>query len=133
MTNFLIVFAGVASSMLVMDIIWLSIMAKKLYRPQLGDMIAEKFRLFPAILFYVVYVFGLTYFISLPAVLQMSLSQALINGGLFGAVAYSTYDLTNYATLKKWSLIVTVVDITWGVALSAIASCCGYLSWIILS
>ena len=133
MTNFLIVFAGVAVSMLLMDVIWLSVMAKKLYRPQLGDMIAEKFRLFPAIIFYVVYVLGLTYFIALPAVLQMSLSHALINGGLFGAVAYSTYDLTNYATMKKWSLIVTMVDITWGVALSAIASCCGYLSGIILS
>ena len=133
MINFLIVLGGVASSMLIMDIIWLSVMAKKLYRPQLGDAIAEKFRLLPAMIFYLVYVVGLTYFVALPAVLQMSLSQALINGGLFGLVAYSTYDLTNYATMRKWSLIITIVDIAWGVILSATASSCGYLSWIILS
>lgn len=133
MSKFLIITFGVASSMLLMDIIWLSVMSKKLYRPYLGDMIAEKFRLLPAVIFYLIYVLGLVYFVSLPAARQMSLSDSIINGGLFGAIAYSTYDLTNFATLRKWSLMVTLVDIGWGIALSSIASSCGYLSWVILS
>ena len=133
MNKFLVVTLGVASSMLIMDIIWLSVMSKKLYRPHLGDMIAEKFRLFPAIAFYLIYVFGLLYFVALPAVEQMSLSASMINGALFGAIAYSTYDLTNYATLRKWSFVVTLVDIGWGSILSSIASGCGYLSWVVLS
>jgi uncharacterized membrane protein len=133
MNKFLIITFGVALSMLLMDIIWLSVMSKKLYRPYLGDMIAEKFRLLPAVIFYLIYVLGLVYFVSLPAVEQMSLFDSIINGGLFGAIAYSTYDLTNYATLRKWSLMVTLVDIGWGIALSSIASSCGYLSWVLLS
>ena len=133
MNKFLIITFGVASSMLLMDIIWLSVMSKKLYRTYLGDMIAEKFRLLPAVIFYLIYVLGLVYFVSLPAARQMSLSDSIINGGLFGAIAYSTYDLTNFATLRKWSLIVTLVDIGWGIALSSIASSCGYLSWVLLS
>ena len=133
MNKFLIITFGVASSMLLMDIIWLSVMSKKLYRPYLGDMIAEKFRLMPAVIFYLIYVLGLVYFVSLPAARQMSFSDSIINGGLFGAIAYSTYDLTNFATLRKWSLMVTLVDIGWGIALSSIASSCGYLSWVLLS
>lgn len=133
MNKFLIITFGVASSMLLMDIIWLSVMSKKLYRPYLGDMIAEKFRLVPAVIFYLIYVLGLVYFVSLPAARQMSFSDSIINGGLFGAIAYSTYDLTNFATLRKWSLMVTLVDIGWGIALSSIASSCGYLSWVLLS
>lgn len=133
MNKFLIITFGVASSMLLMDIIWLSVMSKKLYRPYLGDMIAEKFRLVPAVIFYLIYVLGLVYFVSLPAARQMSFSDSIIDGGLFGAIAYSTYDLTNFATLRKWSLMVTLVDIGWGIALSSIASSCGYLSWVLLS
>lgn len=133
MNKFLIITFGVASSMLLMDIIWLSVMSKKLYRPYLGDMIAEKFRLVPAVIFYLIYVLGLVYFVSLPAARQMSFSDSIINGGLFGGIAYSTYDLTNFATLRKWSLMVTLVDIGWGIALSSIASSCGYLSWVLLS
>ena len=133
MNKFLLVTLGVASSMLIMDIVWLSVMSKKLYRPYLEDMIADKFRLTPAMAFYLIYVLGLVHFSALPAVGQMSLRDSIFNGGLFGAVAYSTYDLTNYATLKKWSLVVTVIDISWGIVLSAVASSCGYLSWFLLS
>ena len=104
MNKFLIITFGVASSMLLMDIIWLSVMSKKLYRPYLGDMIAEKFRLLPAVIFYLIYVLGLVYFVSLPAARQMSFSDSIIDGGLFGAIAYSTYDLTNFATFEDVEL-----------------------------
>ena len=120
------VFAGVAASLLVLDIFWLSTMAKRLYRPELGDMIAEKFRPAPAICFYVIYVIGVTYFAALPALEAASGPKALVDGALLGAVAYSTYDLTNHATLKRWSLKVTLIDIAWGMTLTALATYGGY-------
>ncbi len=123
-----IVFAGVAASLLVLDIFWLSTMAKRLYRPELGDMIADKFRPAPAICFYLVYVIGVTYFAALPALEASSGVKALIDGALLGGLAYSTYDLTNHATLKRWSLRVTLIDIAWGITLSAVAAYCGYLA-----
>lgn len=123
-----LVFAGVAVSLLILDIFWLSTMARRLYRPELGDMIAEKFRPVPAICFYLIYVLGVTYFAALPAVEASSGAKALVDGALLGALAYSTYDLTNHATLQRWSLRVTLIDIAWGVFLSATAAYCGYLA-----
>jgi uncharacterized membrane protein len=40
--------------------------------------------------------------------------------------AYATYDLTNLATLKDWSLPVAVVDLLWGTALTSAAAAAGY-------
>lgn len=123
-----IVFAGVAVSLLILDIFWLFTMARRLYRPELGDMIAEKFRPAPAISFYLIYVLGVTYFAAFPAVEASSGVKALVDGALLGALAYSTYDLTNHATLKRWSLRVTLIDIAWGVILTALSAYSGFLA-----
>lgn len=120
------VFLGVSSSLLILDILWLSTMSNRLYRPELGNLIAEKFRPIPAMLFYVIYVLGIIYFASVPAIQTSSGKMALINGALLGALSYSTYDLTNQATLQKWSIKVTIIDILWGATLTAISSCAGY-------
>ena len=47
---------------------------------------------------------------------------ALALGALFGALAYVTYDLTNYATLRTWSLQITVIDIAYGAAASGVTA-----------
>ncbi|HXM85353.1 MAG TPA: DUF2177 family protein [Stellaceae bacterium] len=43
-------------------------------------------------------------------------------------VAYATYDLTNQATLSGWPVAITLADIAWGVALTAIAAAGGYVA-----
>ena len=48
--------------------------------------------------------------------------KALLWGGLFGLFAYGTYDLTNLATLKTWSLKLSLIDMAWGVSVSAASS-----------
>ena len=40
----------------------------------------------------------------MPAVNGASWVTALVNGALLGLVAYGTYDMTNLATLKNWSV-----------------------------
>ena len=45
---------------------------------------------------------------------------------LIGLLAYGTYDLSNLATLKGWTVSLVVVDILWGIAVSAIAATAGY-------
>jgi uncharacterized membrane protein len=120
------VFLGVSISLLILDIFWLSTMAKRLYRPELGNLIADKFRPIPAVIFYIIYVFGIMYFASSPAIHESSGKMALINGAILGAISYSTYDLTNAATLQKWSLKVTIIDIIWGATLTAMSSYAGY-------
>ena len=51
--------------------------------------------------------------------------QAALNGALLGLVAYGTYDLTNQATLKTWPITITLIDMSWGVLLTAVAAAAG--------
>ena len=48
---------------------------------------------------------------------------------MLGFVAYATYDLTNQATLKVWSLKVTLADIGWGTVLTACAAAAGFAAY----
>lgn len=102
-------------SMLVLDGIWLSIMAQRFYMPQLGHLTAATINFVPAAFFYPLYNFGLAYLVLAPALqAHESLRTIFFSGALFGLVAYATYDLTNQTTLKDWSTLLTLVDIAWG-------------------
>ena len=118
----LIGFLIVAVIFLVIDIIWLSFAVKTVYKPQIGHLLLEKPIYWAAILFYVLYCFGLTIIIIRPALTEGLVFQAFINGLIFGAVAYGTYNLTNMATVKNWSSIVVFIDITWGGLLSGFSA-----------
>ena len=45
----------------------------------------------------------------------------------YGLLTYATYDLTNLATLKDWPLLITLVDLIWGMVLSVSVSLISYL------
>jgi uncharacterized membrane protein len=117
-----IAFVSVLIVFSIIDTLWLSWMAGRVYRPLIGDLLADQFRLGPAIAFYGLYAAGLTIFAVMPGLREGEWKSALIWGGLFGLFAYGTYDLTNYATLKTWGLKITLVDMAWGVFVSAVAS-----------
>lgn len=106
----------------VIDTAWLGSMGDRIYRPLIGSMLADNFRLAPAIIFYALYAAGLTIFAVLPGLSDGGWKKALLWGGLFGLFAYGTYDLTNLATLKTWSVKLTLIDMTWGVCVSAVSS-----------
>ena len=106
-------------AMLVLDGIWLGLVARGFYRQHLGFLMADQVNWGAAVLFYGLYAIGLTVFVTMPSIDAGSVGTALWRGALFGLVAYATYDLTNQATLKGWPVIVTAVDLAWGVLLSA--------------
>lgn len=114
---------------LLIDGLWLFLIAKKLYAQNLGYLMAEKPRLIAALLFYLLYVLGLQGFVVNPALAAGTVSAALFPGMLFGLIAYATYDLTNLATVKDWPVLITAVDLVWGSFVSGITSLLGY--WII--
>jgi uncharacterized membrane protein len=107
------------------DFAWLSTMGTAVYRPRLGGLLLERPVLWAAVLFYLVYAAGVVLFAVVRADSSM---RAAGLGALFGFFAYATYDLTNLATLRSWSLTVTVVDIAWGAVLSAIGATAGFLA-----
>lgn len=105
-----------------LDAVWLTLTSKPLYRATLGDMLLPDLNAVPAIVFYLVYPVGLLVFAVAPALRNGACVPALAYGALFGALAYATYDLTNYATLRNWTLQITVADILWGAFASAAVS-----------
>jgi len=110
-------------SLLFLDGIWLSTMAKRFYAVRLSELMAGSFKLLPAIIFYLLYALGVTIFVVLPALQNnYSFFKVFLLGAFLGLIAYAAYDLTNQATLKNWPLVVTVVDLLWGSLLAGLAS-----------
>lgn len=126
MKTFIVAYLATAVAFLVIDSVWLSNMVNVIYRPYMGDMLAPNFRLAPAIIFYVIFVFGLVFFAVKPGLIANSGTVTLVNGAILGFIAYATYDLTNQATLKNWSWTLTIADMVWGTILSAASTYVGY-------
>ncbi len=110
---------------LVVDIIWLINATRLIYRPHLGPLLLDRPVVPAAVAFYLLFGIGLAVLVVRPAVDATSILSALWMGALFGLVAYSTYDLTNAATLKGWSLTVTIVDMLWGAFLAGLSAAVG--------
>ncbi len=110
----------------VIDAVWLSVVANKFYKSQLGSLLMEKPNMPAAVLFYIIYVIGVVVFVLMPALEKQSWMHAATYGALFGLVAYATYDLTNLATLKGWPVKLVVVDLLWGMVLTASVSVLAY-------
>jgi uncharacterized membrane protein len=108
------------------DAVWLSVVANKFYKSQLGNLLMDKPNMPAAVLFYVIYVIGVVAFVLMPALEKQSWTHAAGYGALFGLVAYATYDLTNLATLKGWPVKLVVVDLLWGMALTATVAVLAY-------
>ena len=109
------------------DILWLTVIAQKFYKAQIVHLMADKARLLPAAIFYVLFIAALVYFVIAPALEHQNLTRLILSAVVFGLVTYATYDLTNMATLKDWPLLVTVVDLAWGTFISLAVSLITYL------
>ncbi len=111
---------------LAIDIVWLTLVAKNFYANQIGYLMAKNPNLIAALIFYLIFIAGLIVFVITPALDNKMWTQALLVGAFFGLVTYATYDLTNLATVKDWPLIITIVDLIWGMVLSAAVSLITY-------
>lgn len=109
------------------DAVWLTLIASKFYKKELGELLLKKAKLGPAVVFYALYVAGIVYFALDPAIKAHSLGSALENSAFLGLLMYATYDLTNLATLKNWSSRVTVVDLVWGTFVTALTTTLAFL------
>jgi len=111
----------------VIDMVWLVLVAKRFYSKQIGFLMKPDITWYAAIIFYLLFIAGLVTFVITPAVEKHSWTHALLFGAFFGLITYATYDLTNLATMKNWPLLVTVVDLVWGMVVSASVSVIAYL------
>ena len=108
-----------------LDALMLRNVIKPVFESHLGDALAENLRIGPAGVFYLFYIGGLLWFVSLPALREGNVGQAFLNGALLGAMAYGTYEFTNYATLRDWAPRMVALDLAWGTVLTGTAAAIG--------
>ncbi len=119
-----VLYLSTATAFLLLDAVMLKTVMKPLFEQHIGAWLFEDIRLQPAMVFYLFYVAGVLWFVSLPALRTGMPVNALIGGAILGAMAYGTYEFTNYATLRDWSTQMVAVDVTWGAVLT------GFSAWL---
>lgn len=127
MKKIIIAYLATGATFIACDSVWLTITASRLYKAELGALMLDDFVMAPAVAFYLLYWVGIVVFAVLPGLAARRWQATTWRGALLGLVAYATYDLTNQATMRGWSSVVTVADLIWGTLLTATAATVGYL------
>lgn len=121
MSNLFKLFGTATVSFLFLDLLWLLVFARRMYQNYLGHLMGPT-KFAPAAIFYVIYLIGIIFFIVSPSLEKGSLFYAITAGGFLGLLSYGTYDLTNMATINNWPTIITIIDLIWGIFVTATVS-----------
>ncbi|MCX6269077.1 MAG: DUF2177 family protein [Bacteroidetes bacterium] len=108
------------------DMLWLGVISRTFYKKHLGFIMSPDINWYAALIFYLLFIFGILVFVVLPGLKENALPLMLVKAALFGLITYATYDLTNLATVKDWPLIITLVDLVWGMVLTTVVSLAGF-------
>lgn len=127
MSKYVIAYLATAVFFVAIDCVWLGLVMRGFYKAQLGSLLLEHPKLSAAVVFYALYVVGIVIFGIVPGWESGSWVKTMAQSALFGLIAYATYDLSNLATLKGWSVTLAVVDIAWGALLTGMCGTAGYL------
>ena len=125
--GFVKLYAVAVIAFLVIDLVWLGVVARSFYQDQIGHLLRPAVNWTAAMAFYLIFVAGIVVLVVAPAIERGSLAQALRRGALLGLVTYAAYDLTNLATLEAFPLTMALVDLAWGTVLCATVSVVTYL------
>jgi uncharacterized membrane protein len=122
MKSYLIAYGAAIVAFLIIDGLWLGLVAKNFYANNLGELLRKDFLVLPGIIFYLMFTAGLVFLAVRPGQPDISLLNIAVHGAVVGLLAYGTYDLTNLSTLRGWPPVLTIVDMAWGTVLSASVS-----------
>ena len=106
---------------LLIDLLWLGVVAREWYQDQLGTLLRNDTQWVPAIIFYLLFVGGVVFFVLNPAFGE-SMSSLVLRAGFFGLVTYATYELTNSALIVGWPKALVYGDIAWGIVLTILVA-----------
>ncbi len=129
MATFAKLFAIALPVFLIIDLIWLGLLARPFYQSQLGPLMKEDVNWGAAILFYIIFVVGIVVLAVFPAIQRESFLHALALGAMLGLVSYAAFDLTGLATLQGFPGTMAFVDLVWGTVLTATVSAVTYKIW----
>ena len=121
----ILLYISTAIVFLALDVVMLKKVMYPLFSANIGPMMLEDLRMGPAAVFYLFYIVGVVWFVSIPALNVGSIAQAFFAGAVLGALAYGTYEFTNFATLKGWTAQMVMVDVIWGAVLTGTSAAVG--------
>ncbi len=106
---------------IILDLLWLAVVANKIYFNSLGYLAEIKdgkivFNLKAGITVQVIIAVGLVFFISMALQLNNTLMTSMTVGAISGFILYATYDMTNLSFIKGYTLYITLIDMAWGTA-----------------
>ncbi|MEK7511291.1 MAG: DUF2177 family protein [Patescibacteria group bacterium] len=127
MKNVLKLAALIIPTLLILDLIWIGVVAQGIYQDQIGYLLSPTVVWWAAILFYIIYSLVLAYLVVLPAIRNNNFKQALYNGLLFGLAAFATYDLTNLATTRDWPIAIAFIDMAYGTIVAGATSATAFV------
>lgn len=127
--TYLLTYLSIIVTYLILDGIWLGVVAKDSYVSSIGKIMREEFIIWPWVVFYSFYSFAILYLIILPNMPSASWKTIALSGAVMGAAAYGAYNLTCYGILKDWPLSITLKDWAWGTFITAAASLAGFYSY----
>lgn len=127
MLKYLGVYLAVFVVMVVIDMVWLRLIAVQWYADGMGPLLTNSPNLWAAAAFYLLFPAGLLIFAVFPAA-DAPLLKAVTMGALFGFFAYATYDLTALAVIKGWPVGLTFLDMAWGTLVSGVSAGAGKLA-----
>ena len=111
----------------VLDLVYLGYIMRSFYDQQIGELARREEgafspRLFAAFIVYLIIPAGIVLFVRPRLSVDGSIAAALVWGAIYGLVIYGVYDFTNRSILEKWSLPLTLADLTWGMFLCGVSS-----------
>jgi len=126
--QFGLAYLAVIATILVLDGLWLGVVARDLYKREMGDLMADSVRIVPAAIFYLLYPMALIYLTAMTP--PAGWGEALLRGAVLGLAAYGAYDLTALSVVRNWPLKLSLIDLAWGTVLSAAAAAAAYaVTW----
>ena len=124
--NYFFAYIATLIPLTLLDAFWILVLAKKFYADQMGFLFSKSINLVPVAFFYPLYALCVLVLVVMPAISSASWVEALWRGALLGLAAYGAYDLTNHATIANWPLSMTIVDMAWGITVTALTSVIAY-------
>lgn len=119
----IVLYAVTVTVFLLLDAVMLRFVMQPLFRRHLGDQLLDGIRLAPAIAFYALYIAGLIWLVSLPAL--RGGTSVWLPAAVIGFMAYGTYEFTSFAVMRNWHWQMVATDVIWGMALTAISAAAG--------
>ena len=127
MRSFVTAYVAALVVFLVIDSLWLGVIAGDFYQERLASFMTGPVKVPAAVAFYLLYIVGIVVFAVAPALETGAWRTALLRGALLGLIAYATFELTNLAILPGWPLAVVLVDMVWGAVLTGSTATLAFL------